>query len=264
MKKEKSRHRYSLIPGHELKRIIIRSLVLTAITFPTILALANYKTDSIVADALWGNASTEKPMLLSENNIPHAGVIAVLGGGLDDNLEPNRFQKRRERAAAIGVVEFDMSDQVLLLDGYEPSGANPNATENYFLQEAKLLSHGQIFPKDAITVDSESTSTATNLDALKAFMEENHLENAIVVTDEFHRVRTEALIKIKKINAVVVTVEQLTRLHNPHELIGILRQNAQKNDEWHKREKLKLFTMFFDPQGEITAEIERLFLRFNK
>lgn len=256
------RPHHPFIPRRELSKIILKSLLLTAIAFPTLLTISNHKTNGIVADALWGEASKSRPMFLTESNIPHAPILAVLGGGLDESTaDINRFQKRRERAAAIGIVELDMSDKVLLLDGLKPDGINVNISRFFFMEQVNSLSQGNYdMPETNIMVETKSTSTATNLDALKEYMKENNIDTAIIVTDEFHRIRTEALLKIKKINARVITVEQLIRMHNPHEMIGILRQNASKNEEWKISERLKLFTMFLDPKGEKTAQVERFFL----
>lgn len=260
---KKDGYRFPTIPKREFLRMMVRSLLLTAVAVPSLLLLSNYSTHHIVADSLWGSASKEKPAQLTENIVPHADVIAVLGGGLQPNGEEydlNRFQKRRERAAAIGVVEFGMSDRVLLLDGLKPDGADILLTKNFFIEQVNLLSQGQfVLPEESITVESRSTSTATNLDELKKYMEKNRLESAIVVTDEFHRVRTEALIKIKNINATVITVEQLIALHDPWEMIEINKQNTEKEKEWRISEWVKKTSLFFDPQGEITAEVESLF-----
>lgn len=260
---KKDNYRYPAIPKRELARIFMKSVLLTAVAVPALLFLANHKTHNIVADSLWGPSSREKPGFFNESEIPHADVVAVLGGGLQPNgeeFELNRFQKRRERATAIGIVKFGMSDKVLLLDGLKPDGADLNLTRDYFFEQMSLLSNDQFtLPEKNVSVETVSTSTATNLDALKKFMEQNGMENAIVVTDEFHRIRTEALIKIKGINATVITVEQLFALHDPWELLGAYKQNEEKDKEWKRSEWLKKMSLFFDPQGEITAELESYF-----
>ncbi len=260
------REHYRSIKLKDLRSFVTKALLSTAVAY-LFFAVGPYnQTFGILIEAVKEKMHPTAPEFLTQENIPHAGVLAVLGGGIypvGTTYDISTFQKRRERAAAIGIVDLHMADKVLLLDGVTPDGVDGDLTKKFFIsQEQSLANGGDYLPAEKIMVEKESTSTATNLDGLKKYMKENNINTAIVVTDEFHRIRTEALIKIKKIKAVVVTVEQLARMHNHYEMLAVVRQNASPGMKWRNTsETVKLFTLFLDPEGEASGQLESLFVK---
>ncbi len=252
----------------DVRRIATKALFNTAVAYLFLAALPYHQTFSILVEGLKEKMHPTAPEVLSADNLPFAPLEAVLGGGVfpdGDVYQISKFQRRREMAGAEAVQLYGMADEVLLLDGVKPDGAGVNITKCTFLAMEKELANGNRLqvPEDKITVETKSTSTATNIDGLKKYMEEHNINSVIVITDEFHRIRTETLLKIKGVNAVVVTVEQLAQLRSdPAELAEIRQQDEDPSMKKRKfSENVKYLALFLDPYGKAMGQLESLFVR---
>lgn len=248
-----------LMNKRELFSIVARSLILTAIAYLALVPWTiNQKTSLDVISSL-----RDKSGECDLNR--HHNVVASLGTGNyqtpEGNYLPTTFGRDRIGLAAILYAD-GFVENVVLLEGFQGQNANPNVGRDYLENRVETYSQGKVkLDRKKTFAEWKSTSTATNLDALDIFMLENGWEEAIVITNRIHKPRVEALIKIKNINACVLTVENGTLKLNPEGMSEIKTHNNGKGKAWRKTmEIIKTISLFYDPQGENTAKIERFFM----
>lgn len=248
-----------LISKRELFSAFRKAVILTAIAY---LALApwtvNLKTSLDIISSLRDKAGE-----CDLNR--HYDVGASLGAGIEKNFEgdylPNEFGRGRIGLAAILYADGYI-ENVVLLEGFQGQNVDPNVGRDYLAKKVRTYSKEKVkLDSKRSYAESKSTSTATNLDVLKMFMIQNGWGEAIVITDQFHEPRVKALIKIKNINACVLTVENGTLKLNPDGMDEITNRDDKKGDRWRNTmEIIKTISLFYDPQGKNTAQIESFFM----
>lgn len=248
-----------LVSKKELLSAVRRGIVMTAIAY---LALApitvNLKTSRDVISALNGEG---RSCSFSESY----DVAAVLGAGVyktpEGDYHPTTFGRGRLNSASALYLN-DLVDEIVLLDGYQGKEADPATGKKYFMEQVWTMSDQTVrIPQRNVHVESKSTSTATNIDALGELMIQNGWDDVAVVTDGFHDLRVKAILKIKGINACVFTVERITEELNPSERKTVRINNRNQGKAWRETmEKIKLFVLFYDPQQKRSAQLEKLIM----
>jgi hypothetical protein len=248
-----------LINKRELFSAVRKAFILTAVAYLALVPWTiNQKTSLDVISSL-----RDKGGECDFNR--HYKVAASLGAGNyqtpEGNYLPTTFGRDRIGLAAILYAD-GFVDNVVLLEGFQGQNADPNVGRDYLENSVETFSQGKVkLDRKKAFSEWKSTSTATNLDALDIFMLENGWDEAIVITNRIHKPRVEALIKIKNINACVLTVENGTLKLNPEGMDEIKIHNNGKGKAWRKMmEIIKTISLFYDPQGKSTAEIERVFM----
>lgn len=192
-------------------------------------------------------------------------IAAVLGAGVyktpEGDYSPTTFGRGRLNSASALYLN-GLAGEIVLLDGYQGKEADPLTDKRYLMDQVWSMSDQTVrIPGKKIHVESKSTSTATNIDALGALMIENGWDDVAVVTDGFHDLRVKAILKIKGIDACVFTVERITEKLNPSERKTVRINNRNRGKEWREMmEKIKLFVLFYDPQQEKSAQFEKFIM----
>ena len=250
---KKGGYRNPLIPKHELTKIFIRSLLLTAVAYLflaplTINRQATFEVYKGLKDGV-GECYFDKQY----------DAIGVLGAGSSQNEDgtslPAPFSIRRLDATKL-LVENGISDNVILLDGYQGQEADPNTNKNYLREILQEL------PDENIDVDPNSTSTSTNVDSAEKISDEKGYEDVAFVTDDFHKTRTGIILEIKNVKGCVFTVELVNERYDPNNMDNINNGNNEDGSAWRKfMEKIKTFSLLYDTQGHFTASVERFFIK---
>ena len=116
-----------------------------------------------------------------------ADVIIVLGGGVNRNGTPGSGHARRIRHA-VTLYEKGFAPHILCTGGYDKPGWPK--TEAVVCKEL-LIAAG--VPEQAILMEEKSLSTEENVIESQRVMRDNGLKTALVVSDNFHILRSAML-----------------------------------------------------------------------
>jgi vancomycin permeability regulator SanA len=187
------------------------------------------------------------------------GIIAVPGAGgyVDGNgqFQPNNFEERRLITAAL-VDPNDAAPIILLGEPESTRGED----KKYLQDQVIKLSDGKVeLPDEKVYIDTNSINTATNMDALKAFMKKHGIENALIVTDEFHINRALILACGDGIDAEGLSVEVAIKNYDP-ELYPLIEKQDESEQvrDLVRLERLKVFLLAYDPNDVISTVIKRI------
>jgi hypothetical protein len=243
-----------------IRNAAITGALLMAVIPPTI----NHETTLRVWDAAWGTRiGCDYGVEPIDATYPY-DAIAVPGAGLyfdekTQNYQPNSFERRRLHAAALGFVN-NLSPKIILLDGQLEPGVDPNINRDYLQTEVSKLSHRKVeLPDDAVYIDALSINTATNMEELEKLVQDLELNKILIITDQFHSVRSILLVCAKNVNASYKTVEELTAEYEPMKIEEINKPNiASGMKDRHVKEILEILSLPWDPPGTISTILKQI------
>jgi len=133
-----------------------------------------------------------------------ADVIIVLGAGVSPNGQSNEGQTRRTRHAAY-LYHNGHAPLILCTGGYD--------TPKHVKTEAEVCAEillGNGVPASAILMEEISQSTEENAIEARKVMDAHQLNTTILVTDNFHILRSRMLFNIYKVPVIVSPAQAST------------------------------------------------------
>lgn len=259
--------------GHKdhltLKRVMHIGLLSLAFIGFFGLPMKNIDNTERVIAALWrgeavdcttGDPATRSP-LFQAILIPGSSVY------LDDDgtYKPDRFQGRRDEAAALayvaGIVEAYKPGGppvIYLLDGDRGPGIETDVSLHDVQKKIEVLSHGTIvLPRDAFVTETKSKNTATNMQEAKKILDYFGIDNAVIITDDFHLLRATLYACANNIHASGLSVEQLTTWYDPIHINEVAAPNKTLAMKLRRlKEFIEVVESIFDDKGYIPTLIK--------
>ncbi len=240
-----------------LSHVVGNAAITGALLVTGIQPLINHETSERVLQAAWGTR-IECDDGVEPINAPYLyDVIAVPGAGLyfnekTEKYEPNSFEKRRLHAAALAFVN-KLASKVILLDGQLEPGADPNVSLRYLQDEVHTLSNGKIeLSHEAAYIDAQSINTPTNMDELERLVQLTGFKKVLIITDQFHSIRSILLACAREIHASYKTVEELTAEYEPLNIDLINKPNLSGSMRVREtKELVETLSMPLDQRGDI-------------
>ena len=140
--------------------------------------------------AVWRAAHVDEA-----RRIIRTDVIAVLGAAQYNGRPSPTFQGRLEQAELLFNEGF--APRILILGGGQPGDRTTEAEAG----RAWLISRG--FPQEAVFAEARGNTTLESLKAAAAFMKENGLRSAFLVSDPWHNLRIRRMARDLGIEAYV-------------------------------------------------------------
>jgi uncharacterized SAM-binding protein YcdF (DUF218 family) len=161
--------------------ILLATLVAIVATFGVLVA---------TGVAVWRAAHTDEA-----RRIGRADVIAVLGAAEYNGTPSPTLQGRLEQAELLFNEGF--APRILVLGGGQPGDLTTEAQAG----RAWLVSRG--LPQDAVVARPEGSTTLESLKAAAAYMRENGMHSAFLVSDPWHNLRIRRMARDLGIDAFV-------------------------------------------------------------
>jgi len=124
-----------------------------------------------------------------------ADVIVVLGGGVLANGNASPSTTRRVKHA-VALYERGLAPLILCTGGYTERGPTSEA------QACANLAEQEGVPATAILLEEHSSSTEENAIETQKVMAANHLNTALIVSDDFHLLRARLIFRARGINVI--------------------------------------------------------------
>ena len=140
--------------------------------------------------AVWKAAHTDEA-----RRVGHADVILVLGAAEYNGRPSPTFQGRLRQA--ITLFRKGFSDQVLVLGGKRPGDRTTEAEAG----RSWLLAEG--LPEGGVSAEPVGNNTLASLKAAAAFMRDQGLRSAFLVSDPWHNLRIRKMARDLGIQAYV-------------------------------------------------------------
>ncbi|RJQ43845.1 MAG: YdcF family protein [Anaerolineaceae bacterium] len=122
-------------------------------------------------------------------------IAIVLGAGVNANLSPTKVLRDR-LDKTIQLIEQGQFDQILL------SGGKVRSTSESIIMHAYLIQHG--IPSEMLIIDEEGISTFETLKRARTLFQ---IEQAVLITQEFHLPRAIALAQKLKMNVIGIPAD---------------------------------------------------------
>lgn len=255
---------------HTLKRALHIGLLSLAMIGFFGLPMKNINNTERVVAALWSgeavDCTTGNPQT---RNTPFQAILVpgskVYFDETDGTYKPDRFQARRDEAAALayvaGIVEMYRPGGppvIYLLDGDRGPGIQTDISVQDVQKRVEALSHGTItLPKEAFAVETKSKNTATNMREAKNILDHFGIDNAVVITDDFHLLRATLYACANNIHASGLSVEQLTAWFDPTHINEVDAPNQTPAMKLRRlKEFLEVVESIFDDKGYIPTLIK--------
>ena len=123
-------------------------------------------------------------------------AIMVLGGGSvrigPGIYEPSEVTITRLKATAIAYKERK-SDRIFIMSGKMSPGEELVELKRLQYEYSQLPGYDRPIPDEAITVESKSLTTASNMDAIAKIVKEFGLKDILMITDDSHMRRAKLL-----------------------------------------------------------------------
>lgn len=191
----------------------------------------------------------------------HYQAIVVFGAGVtvgkDGVARPNSFQIERVRAASAAVVA-GYSDRILLID--DANGLTQGASADLAKKYVSDLSFGQITLEDSqiVSID-DSLNTAENIEDLKEYMKRNGISRVLGISDLFHYNRLNLLRENYDVEMDIAPTECIAVRYLPLDIPYLIRRNYSPDMiGLFAKEKLAIFELSIDKEGEMTTILRRL------
>jgi hypothetical protein len=274
--------KYELKRGHKepisLKRFIQIGLYSLALIGFFGLPLNNINNTERVLSVLSGQETVDCTIGDPTTRSPQFEAILIPGSSvsydeIDETFKPDKFQGRRDRAAALayvsGLVEpYEQGGPpvIYLLNGDLGSDGDPTVSARDVQEQVSLISGGTIqLPSEAIVVESNSINTATNMKEAKKILDHFGIDNALIVTDDFHLIRSVLYACASNIHASGMSVEELTELFDPKNIEEINAPNLTLTMKLKRlKEFLEIVESIWDPDGNGSIILKKLSRRYRE
>ncbi len=152
---------------------------------------------SVITFALWSAAALIIYLYGQPDHAAPSDVIVILGAGVFPDGTPTDAHIRRIRHA-VALYKRGLAPLLLCTGGYN--------TPLHVKTEAQvcteiLLNSG--VPQSAILNEEQSHTTEENAIEARKVMQAHHLKTALIVTDNFHILRSKILFTVERISATV-------------------------------------------------------------
>lgn len=171
----------------------------------------NERNESISPEDIVNSPESSAEKLETE----HFDVAAVLGAGFRsvENGQAKLTIDSRLRAIAAGIIASEGKASELIFSGGKTSGqeypSEAEAMRDYLLVRFPEL---RDFP---ITLDEESIDTSQNAEFTSKVMKDKGLESALLITNEYHMLRSSRNFERKKVDVEPLPAEEVIEGADP-------------------------------------------------
>jgi len=232
----------------------------------------NSETSQMVVSALIQHESVYCTIPEAHPGEAPFDAALVPGSGVyfdDDELAyvPNTFQRRRNRAVALAYVggmilhyEVDGPPVIIMLDGEVAPGIDKNINKKDVQAQVISISQGAVaLPDEAIIIENNSINTATNMREAKELVDQFGLGNVLVITDDFHLLRSQLLACANNIPSAGLSVEQLTAQFDSTNFRTVDAPNRTIQMKFRQaKELLEVLSLPWDPQGNVSIALKKI------
>ena len=164
-------------------------------------------------------------------------------------------------AAAIKYIQ-KQAPIIILLDGKLEDSGDSLISKQYLQNKVKKLSQGTILlPDESVIIENISVNTATNMKQLRKLVDLHHLQQVLLITNNFHADRAEIHACAFGINALSLPAENIIIDQFPERQSELdLFYQGQPIDKIKEKEFLGIAVSFFDPNGALSTRIKEFTL----
>lgn len=181
---------------------------------------------------------------------PFDAIVVLTAGNQTKGkrVEPSVHGKMRLIAGAQALREKLAPNLVII--GGKSTGEKPTAKE--YLERKYQKNNGKFskIPDRSLTTEEDSFNTATNIKALDLIMKNNGWKKVVLITNEYHLLRSTILALNFGINVTPVSAEDLLKQRDPR--FGKVIDDVYKKDNMRlikRKERAGVALLVFDPKA---------------